>query len=377
MVILLIFSLSGCFAPLPQHSKGQLKSYAKENYGNIAKVVSFENERDKNILVIEDNLGFTYEVVSESDTFNLDGADFFYMLPSITDNYKEKYYEYLFNIDEVKELLSNYNVEFFGMWFSYHAKLVDNNKRFDIDKSEEYTKGVYNLIKENDIYNLFDSEIYVYKAEMIDYSDGSPYLGNSHQSYKYNPKDLSTNNNINIDGYLTSDNIENYGKKYYGTCDYLGEKDIDPKESPALYAMLEEAINNYVGNEEYSSMLESCPVYYFRNYYRADYIYFHIVKSDLTVPSYTMCDFVPKFCEYYQEELNKFAEELGGTTCRYEWNQGNLKLDLYINNGKDRFNLSSSELNKLNKVEDDIYNFLSRNGTINIISKSSIMIYYE
>ena len=70
LLILFIFGLSGCTKPLPQHSKGQLKSYAKENYGNIAKVVSFENERDKNILVIEDNLGFTYEVESKSyETF--------------------------------------------------------------------------------------------------------------------------------------------------------------------------------------------------------------------------------------------------------------------------------------------------------------------
>ena len=377
LVIFFIFGLSGCTNPLPQHSKGQLKSYATENYGNIDKVVSFEDERDKNILVIQDKLGFTYEVESKSYETFIDGTSFGYSFASISDNYIEKYYEYLFNTDEMQRFLEKYNLGIITI-SEYGVEFSDSNLCYNAKLIEEYIEEIYNVINKLDRYNLFDVNIKIKQGcvTLIDYDykldkeyqevkDNEVYKNLSKEEVKYKMQQDKLNNSM----------IE-YIKKGYGTCDYLGEKEIDPKESPALYAMLEDAINNYAGNEKYSSMLESCPVYYFRNYHGTDYIYFYVVKSEFTMPSYIISDFVPKYCEYYQEELNKFAEELGGTTCRYEWSQESMKLDLYIDNGLDRFDLDLNELKKLRYVEDSVEDLL-RIENARVLNNLNIMIYYE
>ena len=90
--VLLIFVLSGCVKPVPQHSKGSLNGYAEENYGNISEIVSFEDTDSSNILTIKDALGFIYTIESESSQVSFDGSNFGYAYPVITDNYIEKYY---------------------------------------------------------------------------------------------------------------------------------------------------------------------------------------------------------------------------------------------------------------------------------------------
>lgn len=178
LVIFLVFGLSGCTKPLPQHSKWGLKDYAETNYGNVVRVVSFEDLEKSNIAVIEDKLGFTYEVKSESSMFNMDGTNFFYMIPSITDNYKDKYFEYLFNIEEVSRFLYAYNLEIDYIHY-YSVRLIDFNEEFDKDLAKEYTDELYKLLKEYDEYNLFDVTINILHKDT--------YNGPANSDYTYIP----------------------------------------------------------------------------------------------------------------------------------------------------------------------------------------------
>lgn len=170
----MVFSLSGCVKPLPQHSKGSLKDYAENKYGNVDNVLSFEDTDDSNIAVIEDKLGFTYEVISESSQFNIDGTDFFYMFPSITDNYKDKYFEYLLNIEEINKFLYAYDLEIDYVRY-YSVRLIDFSNEFDRELAKEYTKELYTLIKEYDEYDLFDVNIDILHKDTYNSPGNSDY----------------------------------------------------------------------------------------------------------------------------------------------------------------------------------------------------------
>lgn len=174
LVILFIFCLSGCTKPLPQHSKGSLKDYAENTYGNVENVVSFEDIDDSNIAIIEDKLGFTYEVKSKSYEIFLDGTSFGYGFANISDNYKEKYLEYLLNIKEISKFLYAYDLEIDSV-SEYSVRLIDLNDEFDIDFAKEYTDELYNMIKEYDEYNLFDASIKILHKDTYNSPGNSDY----------------------------------------------------------------------------------------------------------------------------------------------------------------------------------------------------------
>ena len=384
LVIFFIFGLSGCTNPLPQHSKKSLKDYAKEKYGHVDKVVSFEDTEESNIVVIEDKLGFTYEVVSRSSEVSFDGASFGYSVANISDNYIEKYFEYLLNSKEIQGYFSEYNLSIDDI-YDFAIKLIDNNNKFDEDLAYEYTKKIHFALLESDEYNLFNNNINIYVRHKDTYDNG----GNHDFEYDTELEYLyeATYGDENIKSESEKEELKNQLKEEiidnsmvefiitsYGECEYLGLTEINPKDSPAIYEMLDDAINYVVGNEKYSSMLESCPVYCFENTETG--IIFYVVKSEFTTPSYTMCDFVYKLCEYYSEELDDYAKELGGTSCRFKWSQEGMKLDLYIDNGLDRFDLDLNELKKLRYVEDSVEDLL-RIENSRVLNNLNIMIYYE